>query len=107
MTDQQTVQDTPAPNPLPPPPKQPSIRPQKTLAEIIGRTIVDLVALAIVGAAMLTGKAPYYYSYGVILLLVGVRISDIATIRQSGGSDPPIAGGLAGALFALISSRHS
>ena len=105
MTDSQTpVQDTSAPQPKPISIKPPS----KSLAEVIARTLVDLLAIGITGAAMLTRIAPYEISYGMIALLVGIRISDIATVRKSsGGGDPPIAGGLAGALFAMFTTHHS
>jgi hypothetical protein len=64
------------------------------------------------GALTYAGKLPSEVSLILIALLTGVRMSDVATVRKSNGNGgsgpggPPIAGGLMGALFAMLSGPH-
>lgn len=119
MTDSQTPsQDTPAPltkpppmlvpkgmETLPAPTKTPSIRPPRTTAEIIGRTIADCFfgGLAYFAARNHVMSGDMFTL--IIITLCGIRMSDIATIRRSSGNtDPPIAGGLTGGIVAVAGS---
>lgn len=102
MTDsQKPAQDTPAPKAH----KIPSIKPPKSTAEIIGRTIADCF---FGGLAYLAARG-HIMSGDVFTLIIcalcGIRLSDIATLRKSNSnSDPPIAGGLTGGLLAMLGS---
>lgn len=106
---QEPPQYPPVPRPgptaegLPLPAKTPSVRPPKTTAEIIGRSVVDCFIVGMLYLAShdksISGDAFLYAVY----TLCGIRISDIVTTRKStnGGNDPPIAGGLAGAVIGI------
>ena len=83
---------------------------QKSTVQTITETIVDLAGLAILGAALLTGKVsgPYLQGGAIvgILLLAGVRVADIVAASKG---IPPRGGPAAiviGAVAAGLARAH-
>lgn len=90
------------PNRVSPPPlpsKLPVSR-AKSTAQWVAETVVDLVALVIVGVLAWRGVINGNYALLAVLLLAGVRISDLAGALKNGGG----AGGIAGMVIAIGSA---
>ena len=105
MSNEQPEGDTPSPI------AQPERVPAKSTAQTIAETTVDLVALSILGAALLTGKVSGQWLQGGailgILLLAGVRVADILALSKGlpprGGPGALVLAGASGALAWLSS----
>lgn len=92
------------PSPIEPiAPDAPVSRPKST-AQTVAETLVDLAALSILGAALLTGKVSGQWLQGGailgILLLAGVRVADIVALSKGlpsrGGPAALLLAGLGG-----------
>lgn len=102
----------------PPPPPQsaaaprPAATPQppKPTVQTVCETVVDCLALALIGDALLRGKFTSDTTQAaallVLALLAGVRAADLGLLNGRGGGGPG-AGGLTGLLVASITALTS
>lgn len=102
----------------PPPPPQSAAaprptatpRPPKSTVQTVCETVVDCLALALVGDALLRGKFTSDTTQAaaliVLALLAGVRAADLGLLTGRGGGGPG-AGGLTGLLVAGLSALTS
>lgn len=100
---------TPQPEPAAAPKSKPPPAPPKTTAQVVGETIVDLVAIVGTIALSYTGKVGGEFALALVALLAGVRVSDLVTARSGGGGGPgpgAAAGGLAGLVMLLGHATH-
>lgn len=72
-----------------PPPREP-----KSTAQLIAETIVDVLAIAVIGGLAFTGKVSGEFALGLVALLAGVRVSDLVGSRSAGGLTALVIGAL-------------
>lgn len=84
-------------------------QPPKSTVQTVCETVVDCLALALIGDALLRGKftsdATQAAALVVLALLAGVRAADLGAFSGRGGG--PGAGGLTGLLVASIAALTS
>lgn len=97
MSDDKTPQPVVVNNVSTPPPREP-----KSTAQLVAETLVDLVAIAVVGGLAFTGKVSGEFALGLVALLGGVRVSDIVGSRTAGAG-----GGLAALVLGALHSHGS
>lgn len=91
------------PAPRAPTPSVPPGQSKSTLRHVL-EAVVDLAAIAVAGGLAWVGKVDGNVALVVVSLLAGVRVSDLVSAKNAGGSGPagPGAGGIAGGVLWLL-----
>jgi len=91
------------PAPRAPTPSVPPGQSKSTLRHVL-EAVVDLAAIAVAGGLAWVGKVDGNVALVVVSLLAGVRVSDLVSAKNAGGSGPggPTADGIAGGVLWLL-----